>query len=308
IAITKATIVIPTWNRQQLADRALASALAQTVTDLEVIVVDDGSEPPYRPSVVDQRVRMLRNDVSRGPSAARNAALATARGEWITFLDDDDLIVPEMLEISLRAGTESSLPGPVSVLSGAVIVDPEGTVLKTRMPPTLTKGRHFFLEDLPDGGSFQTHATLVAPTDVVRLIGGFDEELPASEHDDFFLRLNTASSIQGAPSVTYQITAHTGTRLSKAIRERAEGMEKTVDKHQAVFSRHPRRFARYLSTMGVTYLRAGEWGPAVRATTRSIRVDPRRADSYRWWLASLAGPWTLRLTRRLRHASPSPEA
>ncbi len=51
--------------------------------------------------------------------------------------------------------------------------------------------------------------------------------------------------------------------------------------------------------MGATYLRAGKWGPAVKATTRSIVVDPGRGESYRWWLASLGGPWTLRVGRRV---------
>jgi GT2 family glycosyltransferase len=307
VSSPRVTIVIPTRNRQELADRALGSALAQTVSDLEVIVVDDGSEPPYSQSISDPRVRLVRNDSAVGPSAARNAALRMAQGEWVTFLDDDDLISTDMLETSLNAAAASSLPDPVSVLSGASIVEPDGTVLKTRMPPTLSRGQHFFLEDLPDGGSFQTHATLVAPTQVVRAIGGFDESLRASEHDDFFLRLNAVSSIQGAATVTYQITAHSGPRLSKAVLERAQGMEQTVEKHEATFRQHPRRFARYLSTMGVTYLRAGAWGPAVRATTRSITVDPSRLDSYRWWLASLAGPWTLRVARRLRRQPGEPE-
>ena len=303
----RVTIVIPTRNRQQLADRALGSALAQTISDLEVIVVDDGSSPRFTQSIPDPRVRLVRNETSAGPSAARNTALGMANGEWITFLDDDDFIIPEMLEASLNAAATSSLTTPISVLSGASIVEPDGTVLKTRMPPTLKRGKHFFLEDLSDGGSFQTHATLVAPTEVIRDIGGFDESLRASEHDDFFLRLNAASSIQGTPIVTYQITAHSGLRLSKAILERAQGMEQTVEKHEATFRQHPRRFARYLTTMGVTYLRAGEWGPAVRATTRSITVDPTRIDSYRWWLASLAGPWTLSLARRLRRSPGDPE-
>jgi glycosyltransferase involved in cell wall biosynthesis len=296
----RATIVIPTRDRQELADRALGAALDQTVRDIEVLVVDDGSRSPYRPGRSDDRITLLRTETSMGPSAARNLALRQAGGEWVSFLDDDDYIIPEMLEISLQTASESSLPKPVSVLSGAEIVSPDGTVLKTRMPPTLPRGGHFFLEDLPDGGSFQTHATLVAPTDLVRSIGGFDEALKASEHDDFFLRLNAVSSIQGVRQVTYRITAHTGPRLSKAVLERAQGMEQTVAKHEPTFRQHPRRFARYLSTMGVTYLRAGEWGPAVRATTRSIRVDPLRADSYRWWLASLAGPVSMRISRSAR--------
>jgi hypothetical protein len=204
-----------------------------------------------------------------------------------------------MLEVSLGAAASSELPRPVSVLSGAQIIGQGGKVLRTRLPPTLVRGQDYFLEDLPEGGSFQTHATLVAPTAVIRDIGGFDEMLKASVHDDFFLRVNEASSIQGIPVVTYEITAHPGSRVSKSVLERAKAMDRTVNKHRDKFRRHPRRYAKYLSMMGVTYLRAGRWGRAVRATTRSVVVDPLRLDSYRWWLASLAGPWSLRAGQRI---------
>lgn len=297
------TIVITTRDRHELATRSLLSALEQTHGPAEVIVVDDGSIPPFVPDVTDRRVIVVRNETACGPSAARNQALKVARGEWITFLDDDDVLDPRMLEVSLEAAGKSELRSPISVLSGAAIAKPDGSVIKTRLPPTLEKGQHYFLEDLEVKGSFQTHATLVAPTDVVREIGGFDEALRGSEHDDFFLRLNEVSSIQGVDRVTYTITAHDGPRLSKAVRERAEGMRRTVEKHQSTFEKHPKRYAAYLASMGITFLRAGEWGEAIRATSRSIRVDPTRPRTYAWWLASLAGPRALDWARRVRRAT-----
>lgn len=294
------TVVITTRDRQQLADRALASVLGQTMGDLEVIIVDDGSAQLYQQTTADGRVSVIRHEESRGPSAARNTALAEAKGDWITFLDDDDVWLPRMLETSLDSARASTLPPPVSVLSGIVIVDPEENILKTRLPPTLTRGQHFFLEDLEEPGSFQTHNTLVAPIEVVRQIGGFDEGLRGSEHDDFFLRLNAQSSIVGVSTANYRMSAHTGPRLSKAVLERAQGMERTVAKHKDTFLLHRRRYGRYLSTMGATYLRAGKWGPAVSATTRSIMIDPRRSEAYRWWMAALAGPHALELAKRFR--------
>lgn len=289
-----------THNRPELAERALASALAQADVDLRVVVVDDGSKPPFLPTVDDGRVTLVRNEDPHGPAAARNEGIERASGEWVSFLDDDDVLNPTMLRGSIDAARESSLPKPVSVMSGAEIVEPDGTVLAVRMPPTLEKGKHYFLEDVGEEASLQTHATLVAPLDVVTQMGGFDAELPASEHDDFFLRLNAISSIQGYRQVTYQITAHGGPRLSKAILERARGMELTVAKHRATFAQHPRRYAHYLATIGVTYLRGGRWLPAIKATTRSLTVDPRRPRAWLWWLATLAGPWPLELRRRLR--------
>jgi glycosyltransferase involved in cell wall biosynthesis len=300
------TVVIPTRDRHDLADRAVASVVAQTEGDFEILIVDDGSIEPYSPASSDLRLSLIRNDEPRGPSAARNAAVAKASGNWVTFLDDDDVWLPEMLEISIEAAQASSLPPPVSVLSGIEIVDTEGNVLKTRLPPTLRRGQHFFLEDLDEPGSFQTHATLVAPLDVVRDIGGFDEQLRGSEHDDFFLRLNDASSIVGVRTVTYRINAHRGPRLSKAVLERAEGMDRTVTKHKAKFQAHRRRYGRYVSTMGATYLRAGSWGPAISATTRSIIIDPTRPQAYGWWLAALAGPRVLELIKGPRKTEEAP--
>jgi glycosyltransferase involved in cell wall biosynthesis len=264
--------------------------LGQTLADFEVLMVDDGSVEPYSPHPEDHRVTLIRNEQAKGPSAARNAALAKASGRWITFLDDDDYWLPGMLETSLEGAESSWLAPPVSVLSGIEIVDDSGNILKTRLPPTLVRGQHFFLEDLDERGSFQTHATLVAPVEIVREIGGFDEELRGSEHDDFFLRLNEVSSILGVRTVTYRINAHTGPRLSKAVLERAEGMDRTVSKHQDKFRAHRRRYGRYLSTMGATYLRSGDWGRAISASTRAILVDPTRPRAYGWWLAALAGP------------------
>lgn len=295
-----ATIVITTRDRYTLAQRALRSALDQDIDSIEVIIVDDGSNPAFEPEVDDNRVTVLRNDRAGGPSAARNQALKLARGKWITFLDDDDVLSSDMLAVSLEAADGSPLPEPISVLSGAQIVQPDGTVLKTRLPPTLEKGRHFFLEDLEVKGSFQTHATLVAPTDLVREIGGFDEALRGSEHDDFFLRLNAVSSLQGVSRVTYTITAHEGPRLSKAVVERAEGMRRTVDKHEATFAQHPKRYAAYVASMGATFLRAGRWLPAITMATKAVRLDPSRPKYYLWWLAALAGPYAMKLTRRLR--------
>jgi glycosyltransferase involved in cell wall biosynthesis len=295
-----ASVVITTRNRPDLADRAVASALAQTLADIEVIVVDDGSDQPYRTAQEDERLSVIRHHRPRGPCAARNTGLEAASGEWITFLDDDDTIEPEMIDLSLASAASSNLPPPISVLSGIDVVDQDGEVLERRLPPTIARGGHYFLEQIEGGVSFQTHNTLVAPVTVVREIGGWDESLLASEHDDFFLRLNSHCSLQGVPEVTYRMTAHQGPRLSKVLRARADAMRRTLEVHQSVFRLHRRRHAHYRGTMGVTYLRSGEWAPAVRATTRALVTDPLRATAYKWWLASLAGPRVLTVARQLR--------
>ncbi|MDP8959770.1 MAG: hypothetical protein M3N51_11425, partial [Actinomycetota bacterium] len=187
--------------------------------------------------------------------------------------------------------------------SGIERVDSAGKHLDVRLPITLARGKHYFLEGKRlEGkcqGSYQVHNTLVAPRGVVESIGGWDEQLRGTEHDDFFLRLNAVCSIQGMPQVTYRMTVHTGARLSEMLLARAEAMRYTLEKHREVFVLHRRRRALYLSAMGITYLRAGSWASAVRATSHAVLLDPLHPRTLLWWVASLSGPRVLEMVRRL---------
>jgi glycosyltransferase involved in cell wall biosynthesis len=104
--LPEVSVVIPTRNRRQLLRFALASVLEQRGVRLEVIVVDeastDGTAAMVR-SIADPRLHLLRNDVRLGKSAARNRGIAETRGEWIAFLDDDDVWAPDKLHLQLEA-------------------------------------------------------------------------------------------------------------------------------------------------------------------------------------------------------------
>lgn len=98
------SVVVPTLNRAALLREALSSIAAQTYPDWEVIVVDDGSEPPVSQDLVEQivgntRLKLVRHDERRGVPAARNAGLDWANGDVVLYLDDDDLLMPAALQI-----------------------------------------------------------------------------------------------------------------------------------------------------------------------------------------------------------------
>ena len=89
------SVVIPAYNRGKFIKRALQSVLAQTYSNLEVVVVDDGWKGGIVRQVQeearhDSRVRLIQHKQQKGAQAARNAGLRAARGEWIVFLDSDD--------------------------------------------------------------------------------------------------------------------------------------------------------------------------------------------------------------------------
>jgi glycosyltransferase involved in cell wall biosynthesis len=98
------SVVIPTWNRVHFVHEALGSVLAQTLIDLEAIVVDDGSDDgtaEWAKTVDDLRVRFLRQS-NQGAGAARNHGVQQAKGQYIGFLDSDDLWLPDKLQLQIN--------------------------------------------------------------------------------------------------------------------------------------------------------------------------------------------------------------
>lgn len=99
----RVSVITPAYNAAQYLERALDSALTQTMSDLEIIVVDDAStdvtlELACWVANRDPRVRVLRNECNRGAAESRNLALSAARGEWVAVLDADDAWFPKRLE------------------------------------------------------------------------------------------------------------------------------------------------------------------------------------------------------------------
>jgi glycosyltransferase involved in cell wall biosynthesis len=126
------SIILPAYNAAAHLRRAVDSALAQTMPELEVIVVDDAStdatlEIASQLAAQDSRVRVLHNESNSGPSVSRNRAIAAARGEWVAILDADDSWFPERLELML-AGT-----GNADVVSDDLYIV-RGSLLKPEDP------------------------------------------------------------------------------------------------------------------------------------------------------------------------------
>lgn len=101
------TVVLPTHNRPGMLREALESVARQTLADWEVIVVDDASDPPASPSegvaIEEGRIRLIRHESGRGGPASKNTGIKAARGEFVAFLDDDDLYQPTYLEAAVAA-------------------------------------------------------------------------------------------------------------------------------------------------------------------------------------------------------------
>lgn len=102
----KITVIMPAYNAERFIEPAIRSVMTQTVTDWELLVIDDGSRDGTCAvvealSAEDSRVRLLRNDKNMGVANTRNRGLSLCRGEFAAFLDSDDIWLPEKLQKQL---------------------------------------------------------------------------------------------------------------------------------------------------------------------------------------------------------------
>jgi glycosyltransferase involved in cell wall biosynthesis len=274
--VTSCTIVVPTRDRHDLLVEAVDSALGQRDSDVEVVVVDDGSRDPVAlPS--DPRLRVARHLRPRGVSAARNLGISLSATPYVAFLDDDDRIRPHLVARSLELLGQADEPAPVAALTAVAVVDANGRTREVRKPPTsLPRGSHFSLEPSEPGRSYLSKQTLVAPRETLLAIGGFDERFRSRVVTELFWRLNEVCSIVGADDVTYELHAHPGPRLSGDRRLRQRSFRQLVDVHRDLLARHPEGHAELLLQHARTSYEAGQPVAALTAAVRSLKVSPRR--------------------------------
>jgi len=192
--MAKVSVIIPVYNREDMIVEAVESALAQTLQDHEVIVVDDGSTDDTAKVVRERfgdQVRYLYQE-NRGRSSARNCGLMNSRGKYVVFLDSDDILLPQALE-TLSSFLDAH-PDVEVVYSDGYLCDEEGRDLcrlsALRPPVDLERP----LESLVrENFIIAPHCVMVQWRSLER-IGPmyFDETLSAAEDTDLWIRLAVA--------------------------------------------------------------------------------------------------------------------
>ncbi|MBN1507463.1 MAG: glycosyltransferase family 2 protein [Sedimentisphaerales bacterium] len=196
--MVKVSVIIPTYNRREMVTRAIDSVTAQTQTDLEVIVVDDGSTDDTAEVVrgmSDKRIRYVFRS-NGGPAGARNLGLARAKGQYVAFLDSDDFWPPRYLEMMLlHLDAQPAFGGAYSAIT---LVRPDGQQVKSYHRPAGKSGR--LAEDLFQRGFIWPSATLFRASAWARFF--FDERLSRSSEDsDAFLRLSVHTQLLFVPDI-----------------------------------------------------------------------------------------------------------
>jgi glycosyltransferase involved in cell wall biosynthesis len=222
-------VVIPTRNRWALLPRALGSALAQAGVSIEVVVVDDGSDapPPAIPALEDSRVRLVRAP-HRGVAAARNAGIDRTTSPWVSFLDDDDIWAPDRLASLLRCAEAAQADLAYSrVLTVDGCMRPLFEV--PAPPPDALAHRLLRFNAIPGGGS-----NVLARTEAVVRLGGFDDELSFVADWDLWLRLAQQGPAAASDRLLMAYSVHAGSWVLSGDPAVTGDFDRMAEKHPHV--------------------------------------------------------------------------
>jgi glycosyltransferase involved in cell wall biosynthesis len=281
------SVVIPTRDRSHVVIDTVRLTLAQRGVELEVIVVDDGSRDDTEERVTalgEPRVTVLRNAASRGVAHARNRGIDRAAHPWIAFLDDDDRWSPDKLRVQLdRARAENA---DFVYTAGLAVAAGDSRVLWTSPAETPEELRQRIRSrNLVFAGS----SNVLARTELVRRLGGFDESLHHIADLDLWIRLTESGRAAACPEALVAYLVHETnmhrTAIDSAAREgrllRAKHANSSLPgRFDPVVFRgwiaegqaHSGRPGRAALTYAVTALRHGSRSDARRAVGATLRA------------------------------------
>lgn len=223
------SVIVPVYNGEQWIHQCLESIRAQTFTDYEIIVVDDGSTDNTPQLLAEQgtEIRSFRTE-NRGVSAARNKGIREARGKYVAFLDADDLWEPDRLERQIAALEAPGAPAWIYSDALAVAGDSGEPLYRIGQRVKMFEGnilRPLLLND------FIPILTVLARKDIFNEVGLFDENMPPSEDWDLFLRIASIYPIAFIPECLARYRIHPSNNSRKQAPDvRAERQLQILDR------------------------------------------------------------------------------
>lgn len=231
--ICQVTVIIPAFNARDTIIRAIHSVRQQSIKSLEVIVIDDGSVDDTADVVLnnihsDENMHLIRMEKNSGVSAARNAGIRLARGEFLAFLDADDTWMPEKLSKQLEAMRND--PSITLVSCNSQLISESGMPIKEghlNRPPI--EGYDAWKTLLIY--NFLPTPTVLTRTSLVNEIGGFDESLAVGEDLDLWIKLSLKGKVVVLKEILTNYYDQVGSLMKRHGRQTGDIVVPMLEKH-----------------------------------------------------------------------------
>ncbi|MGC8594655.1 MAG: glycosyltransferase family 2 protein [Candidatus Kryptoniota bacterium] len=286
------SVIIPTYNRADLLPRAIRSVLAQTFTDFELIVVDDGSIDNTREVVdkfthLDARVKYIWEPNSGRPAVPKNKGIENASGEYIAFLDHDDEWLPAKLEKQLILF--NNIPGNVGLVACDYLAIADGMqrVLRTHRLPGYLDKDNFFVSILRED-FISTTSIVIIPIHVLKRVGVFDANLKYADDWEMWMRIGKEYSFARVDEFLVKYYVHgMNTMKKQSPIDYAETLRYVLTKHQDKCRKYYRVYSRKLGQLAGNYSASGMLSQGRHYYFLSVRANPMNIKSYFSLAASL---------------------
>lgn len=307
----RVSVIIPAYNAAATIYDTIASVLAQTFTDFEVIVVDDGSTDRTAELAVstgDPRIRLIGTE-NGGVSRARNRGISEARGELIAFLDADDIWLPRKLSCQVRV-LEAKPEVGLCVTRATRIDTTSRPIGEVR---TVHDSDDFTATLLLESSSVGMISSALVRRSALNSVGGFQPGQRQCEDWDMWLRLSLVTGISMLPEHLLWRRIHPGNASGHAAALERDTFP-TLDRFFALADARPylhmrrRTYATHWMVCSGSYLHEGLVVDALRCLARGVLYDPstlrRPAGAPQRWIHRLSA----RIHGRVRTPPPPSDA
>lgn len=299
------SVVLPTYGRPEYFEEAVASVVNQTYPAVQLVVVDDCSPEPVSPLLdgIDTAgidVTLVRHEENRGACAARNTGIEEARGEYIAFIDDDDIWMETKLERQIEV-LESSGPEVGAVYTGQRYVN-DGRTTNVRLPTTSGD----VTADILRGASLNPFSCVLVDATVVEAAGMLDERFPSWQDREWYIRLSIHYEFAVVPEPL--VVRRMGHEQISGDYEtkRDVSYPLLLDKHRQLAVEYgcEDEFLAYLMrSLAGSALGSGHYVAAIYHTLASLRYRPTYGAAWTTMAMAVGGPITHGLAKRVKRLS-----
>lgn len=280
------SVVMATYNRSKFIGRGIKSVLDQTYKNLELIIVDDNAnildERRKTEEVVqsfnDERIKYIKNEINLGGAATRNVGIYAARGQYISFLDDDDMYLPDKLKVEVCRMIDNNWD--FCCMDGATFDLEENPVSERhqKLRNGMSKEdliRVNLIYQISGTNSFMFRAS------TLKNVGGFDD-VPSC-HEFFLVQkvLETDAKVGYIPEIQIRNYMHPGGQISTSFKKLA-GMTKMLEwkkKYFHLLTKNQKNYVlcRYYGVSFFVYFKNKKYGNAFSNAIRCFFTSPKQA-------------------------------